>query len=171
MPPIRGDHSSAARALTLLRIFLGVIFLVAATGKFQIHRVAGVVPLPMASSQWQVELPERLGGWLADHPDGVTAAVTRDVLIPNGRLVAGAVAWLQLGAGVGLLLGFCTWLAALVAAAVAAALAFSAASRQAVDARPYALLAVMAFTLLIGGAGRYFAVDAWRRERRRRQEF
>ena len=37
MPPSRDDHTSAARALTLLRLFLGVVFVVAALGKFTIY--------------------------------------------------------------------------------------------------------------------------------------
>lgn len=170
MPPSRDDHTSAARALTLLRLFLGVVFILAAIGKFTIYKLGGTLPLPVASAVWQNELPARLAAWLATHPRGMTAAVVRDVLLPNGHLVAGAVAWIQLLAGTFLVIGLYTRLAALSAAAVAGALAISAASRSDLNARAYVLLVVIAVTVLVGCAGHHFGVDGWRRERRRNRE-
>lgn len=170
MPPIREANPRAARALSLLRLALGLIFVVAATGKFTLHPVFGAVPLPVVSAEWQRELPERLAAWLSGHSGGVLAAIVRDVLIPNGRVVAAAVAWLQLAAGVGLVLGLFTRIAAIAAALVAGALAIAAAARQDLDARPYALLVLIAVALLIGGAGKYAGIDRWRAERRRNRE-
>lgn len=170
MPPNRDDHTSAARALTLLRLFLGAVFVVAAVGKFTIYQVGGALPLPVVSATWQVELPARLGRWLANHPDGMFSAVVRDLLIPNGHFVSGAVAWVQLIAGVLLVLGLYTRLSAIAAAMVAGALAVAAASRSDLDARSYTLLLAIAVTVLIGGAGNHLGVDGWRRERRRNRE-
>jgi uncharacterized membrane protein YphA (DoxX/SURF4 family) len=170
MLPSREDHISAARALTLLRVFLGAVFVVAAMGKFTIHHLAGTLPLPVVSATWQTELPARLAAWLASHPTGMLAATVRDVLLPNGHFVAGAVAWVQLLAGGLLVLGLYARMAAVAAAAVAGALAISAASRNDLDARPYVLLVAIAITVLLGGAGHHFGVDAWRRERRRNRE-
>ena len=170
MPPSREAHSSSARAIALLRLFLGAVFVAAAIGKFTIYQVGGALPLPVVSATWQVELPTRLALWLTSHPDGMMAAVVRDVLLPNGHFVAGAVAWVQLLAGGLLVLGLFTRLAAIAAAAVAGALAISAASRSDLDARPYVLLVAMAVTVLIGSAGNHFGVDGWRRERRRNRE-
>jgi uncharacterized membrane protein YphA (DoxX/SURF4 family) len=170
MPPSRDDHISAARALTLLRLFLGAVFIVAAMGKFTFYKVGGALPLPAVSATWQNELPTRLATWLASHPDGMMAAVVRDVLLPNGHFVAGAVAWIQLLAGLLLVLGLFTRLAAIAAVAVAGALAISAASRSDLDARPYVLLVAIAVTVLLGGAGNHLGVDGWRRERRRNRD-
>jgi len=170
MPPTRDDHTSAARALTLLRLFLGAVFVVAALGKFTIFRIGGALPLPVVSATWQVELPTRLAAWYASHPVGMMAAVVRDVLLPNGHFVAGAVAWVQLLAGGFLVLGLYTRLAAISAALVAGALAISAAARSDLDSRPYVLLVAIAITVLVGGAGNHFGVDGWRRERRRNRE-
>jgi uncharacterized membrane protein YphA (DoxX/SURF4 family) len=170
MPPSRDDHASAARALTLLRLFLGGVFVVAAVGKFTIHRIGGSLPMPAVSVEWQVQLPARLGTWLAAHTDGMLSAVVRDVLIPNGQFVAGLVAWVQLVAGVLLVLGLYTRLAAFSAAVVAGALAVAAASRSNLEARSYVLLLAIAVAVLIGCAGHHFGVDGWRRERRRNRE-
>jgi uncharacterized membrane protein YphA (DoxX/SURF4 family) len=170
MLPSRQDHINAARALSLLRIFLGAVFVVAALGKFTFHSLAGTVPLPVVSATWQVELPARLTTWLAGHPTGVLAAAVRDVLLPNGHFVAGAVAWVQLMAGVCLILGLYARMAAVAAATVAGALAIAAASRNDLDARPYVLLVAIAITVLLGGAGHHMGADGWRRERRRNRE-
>ena len=170
MPPTRDDHISAARALTLLRLFLGAVFIVAALGKFTFYKVGGALPLPVVSATWQGELPARLAAWLASHPDGMMAAVVRDLLLPNGHFVAGAVAWVQLLAGVLLVLGLYTRLAAVSAGVVAGALAIAAASRSDLDSRPYVLLVAIAVTVLLGGAGNHMGVDGWRRERRRNRD-
>lgn len=170
MPPSRDGHASAARAIALLRLFLGAVFIVAAVGKFTMYKAGGAIPLPVVSATWQVELPTRLGAWLASHPEGMMAAVVRDLLLPNGHFVAGAVAWVQLLAGAFLVLGLYTRLAAVASAAVAGALAISAASRSDLDARPYVLLVAIAVTVIIGSAGNHFGVDGWRRERRRNRE-
>ena len=74
MPPSRDGHASAARAIALLRLFLGAVFIVAAVGKFTMYKAGGAIPLPMVSATWQVELPTRLGAWLASHPEGMVAA-------------------------------------------------------------------------------------------------
>jgi uncharacterized membrane protein YphA (DoxX/SURF4 family) len=170
MPTSRDDHLNAARALTLLRVFLGAVFVVAALGKFALYKVGGTLPIPVASATWQAELPARLAAWLTAHPEGMMAAVVRDLLLPNGHFVAGAVAWVQLSAGAFLVLGLYTRLAAVSAAAVAGALAVSAASRSDLSARPYVLLVAIAIAVLLGGAGNHMGVDGWRRERRRNRE-
>ncbi len=170
MPPVRDANPRAARALLLLRLALGIIFVKAATGKFVLYPVLGSVALPLVSAEWQQELPTRLAAWLDAHPDGIPAAVVRDVLIPNGRFVAALVAWLQLFAGAGLVLGWFTRMAAVAAALVTGALAIAAAARQDVDARPYGLMLLIAAALLIGGAGSFGGIDGWRAERRRNRE-
>lgn len=160
----------AARALALLRIFTGGVLLVAASGKFVFYTVAGFLPLPVAAAEWQRELPVRLSGWLTLHPEGIPASVVRDLLIPNGALVAGAVAWLQVLSGLLLLLGLFTRSAAVAALLVTGSLAISAAAVGATADRPYLLLSVIVFVLLIGKAGSVAGMDGWRKERRRDRE-
>ncbi len=166
----RTDHLPAARALTLLRVALGGALLWAAFGKFTLHAVWGI-PLPMVSATWQQELPVRFAGWLQHHPDGVIGAVVRDLLLPNGAMVAGLIGWLQLLAGVCLVVGLFTPIAAFAALLVASALAIAAAAAAQYDARPYVLMMLLAVALMIGRAGEVWGMDGWRRERRRHREF
>lgn len=156
----------AARALAFLRIVTGGVWLWAAVGKLTLHPVQGI-PVPVVSLVWQRDLPARLAGWLAAHPEGTLAAVVRDLLLPNGPLVAGLVLWAQIVAGVLLVLGLRTTLASLIALAVAGSLAVVAGARGGLEARPYLLLAALALAFLLGRAGETAGLDGWRRERRR----
>lgn len=157
----------AARALAFLRIVTGAGMLLAAYGKLTFFKVGGAVPLPVVALRWQLELPERLSLWLAQHPTGILAAVVRDLLLPNGPLVAGLVAWAQVLAGVLLLIGLRTRLAATLGVLVSIALALAAGWRDAGDVRPYLMQIMLCIALLIGGAGDTLGLDGWRRERRR----
>ena len=167
----RPDHTPAAHALALLRILVGGILVVAALGKMTLYAVGGAVPLPVASAVWQRELPARLALWLQQASDGVASAVVRDLLIPNGPLVAGSIAWLQFVAGSLLVIGLYTRTAALASALVAGALAVSASATGSMDARPYQLLLAMSVAFIAGRAGHSWGMDAWRAEQRRHREF
>lgn len=167
----RPDHTPAAHALALLRVLVGGILILAALGKMTLYAVGGAVPLPVASAVWQRELPARLALWLQGAGDGVMAAVVRDLMIPNGPLMAGTIAWVQFGAGVLLVLGLFTRTAALLSALVAAALTLAASASGGVDARPYQLLLAMSVAFIAGKAGHSWGLDAWRAEQRRHREF
>jgi uncharacterized membrane protein YphA (DoxX/SURF4 family) len=157
----------AARALAFLRIATGAGMLLAAYGKLTLFKVGGAIPLPVVTLRWQLELPERLGLWLAQHPTGIWAAVVRDLLLPNGPLVAAMIAWLQVIVGVMLVVGFRTRLAATLGVLVSVGLALAAGWRDATDVRPYLMQIMLCIALLIGGAGDTLGLDGWRRERRR----
>lgn len=166
----RPEHLPAARALAVLRMALGVVLLVSTVGKFTVHRFGGWLPLPVVTAEFQRELPDRLGVWWQKHPDGVAGAVVRDLLIPNGPLVAGGVGWLQVLAGLGLVFGLYTTVAALAAMLVALALAIAAAARSEPDARGYLLMIWLALAFIAGRAGTVWGLDGWRWERRRHRE-
>lgn len=166
----RHDHLPAAQALALLRIALGAVLILSGVGKFTVHRVGGVVPVPAVSAAFQQELPARLQSWASQRPSGAMGAIARDLLIPRGRLVAGVIAWVQLGSGLALVLGLFTTVAAAGAIMVAGALALSAAARSGADARAYALMGLMAVALILGRAGLVWGLDGWRSERRRHRE-
>ncbi|MES2123513.1 MAG: TQO small subunit DoxD [Gemmatimonadota bacterium] len=160
-----------ARALAFLRIVTGAGLLLAAYGKLTIFRFGGTLPLPVVALHWQLELPARLASWLAQHPAGVLAAIVRDVLLPHGPLVAGIIAWLQVLAGLLLLLGLRTRLAAVLTILLSTALALAAGYRDPQNVRPYLMLAALAIAFLIGGAGDSYGMDGWRRERSRNRDF
>lgn len=141
--------------------------LLAAYGKLTFYKVGGAVPFPVVALRWQLELPERLAAWLAQHPTGIFAAIVRDLLLPNGPTVAALIAWGQVLTGVLLLIGLRTRIAATLAILVSVALALAAGWRDATDVRPYLMQIVLCVALLIGGAGDTLGFDGWRRERRR----
>ncbi len=162
--------AAAARGLAMLRVVTGGIFLYAGAGKLTLHVVGGVLPVPVASLAWQLELPARLATWLATHPTGALAAVVRDILIPNGMLVAAGIAWGQTVVGTLLLFGLFTTTASVLAACIAILLAVAASSRGPMDARQYILLVALCLAFIIGRAGETVGLDAWRHERRRNRD-
>jgi len=154
----------------MLRVVVGGIFLYAGAGKLTLHAVGGVLPVPVTSLTWQLELPARLASWLVTHPTGALAAVVRDILIPNGMLVAAAIAWGQTIVGTLLLIGLFTTTASVLGAIIAVLLAVAASSRGPIDARQYLLLVALCLAFIIGRTGETAGLDAWRHERRRNRE-
>jgi uncharacterized membrane protein YphA (DoxX/SURF4 family) len=80
------------------------------------------------------------------------------------------VGWLQVFAGLGLVLGLYTTIASLAAVLVALALAIAAAARSEPDARGYLLMVWLALAFIGGRAGVVWGLDGWRHERRRHRE-
>ncbi len=165
----RAPHlRAAARALVLLRLMLGLVLLVAGQGKMDMVPVLGPIPLPAVAADWQHELPERLGEWLAAHPDGLSAAVVRDLMIPRGTFFAAIIAWGQLLTGLLLTLGLFTRWAAGGAALLLGMLAMAASQGgSAPGMRFYLVMGVVAVVLALGDAGQTTGLDGWRRERNR----
>ncbi len=169
-PPNRTRGAAAARGLVMLRLVVGGIFLYAGIGKLTLYTVLGFLPVPVTSLQWQLELPARLASWLASHPDGAMAAIVRDLLMPNGIVVAAVVAWGQAVTGLLLIVGAFTTLASAIGIVVAITLAIAASSRGPVDARQYILLVALCISFIVGRAGEVAGMDSWRRERRRNRD-
>jgi len=167
---LRTHTVPAARALAFLRVVTGAGLFIAGSEKMTIYRVGGVVPLPVTALHWQVELPTRLAAWLPQHPDGLLAAIVRDLLLPRGALVAGGVAWSQVLAGVLLVLGLRTRFAAALSAVVALALSVASGWVDPSATRVYLMLGALSIALFIGRAGDTLGLDGWRRERRRDRE-
>jgi uncharacterized membrane protein YphA (DoxX/SURF4 family) len=157
----------AARALALLRIASGLIFIVGAAHKMKFYAVGGILPLPVTAFTWQVELPIRLSAWLANHHSGVLVAIVRDLLLPHGALVAGLLTWVELLAGVLLVLGLRTRLASVLAGIVSCALVVAGGGATSIGGRPYLLLLVIVIVCILGDAGQIGGMDGWRRERSR----
>ena len=154
-------------ALVLLRLVLGGVLFLAGHAKMVIIKLGGFLPVPIVGAEWQQSLPARVASWAAENPDGALGAIARDLIITNGALFAGLVAWTQLLVGLLLILGLWTRWAALLAGMIAGLLAATAAIRSAGDVRVYLLLGAIALAVLIGNAGLKWGLDGWRSERRR----
>ena len=154
----------------MLRIVTGSIYVYAGVGKMTLYSAFGVLPVPVTSLQWQLDLPARLATWLSSHPRGALAAIVRVVLIPHGMVVAASIAWGQALVGAMLVLGLFTRFASTVAALIAILLAIAAWSRGPIDARPYILLVALCVAFIIGRAGETAGMDSWRHERRRNRD-
>lgn len=163
----RRNTLPAAQALALLRVVSGVLLIVGAAGTMKIYSIAGILPVPVTKLSWQVELPIRLSAWLATHQSGLSAAFVRDLLLPNGALVAGLVTWVELSSGILLVLGLWTRVAGVMAGLVSAALVLAAGGVASAGGRSYLLLMMVLLACVIGDAGQLGGMDGWRRERRR----
>lgn len=157
----------AARALALLRVITGVLLVVGAAGKMKFYFVAGLLPVPVTTLNWQLELPIRLSAWLAMHQSALLVPIVRDLLLPNGALVAGLLAWTEVCAGVLLVLGLRTRAAGVLAGLVIGALVLAAGGAATAGGRFYLLLMMVLLTCIVGDAGQVVGLDGWRRERRR----
>lgn len=163
----RSNTLPAAQALALLRVVAGVLLIVGAAGTMKFYAVAGIVPVPVTTLSWQVELPIRLSAWLAMRQSGLLAVFVRDLLLPNGALVAGMLTWVELSSGVLLVLGLRTRVAGVLAGMVSAALVLAAGGVASAGGRAYLLLMMVLLACVIGDAGQLVGMDGWRRERSR----
>jgi uncharacterized membrane protein YphA (DoxX/SURF4 family) len=163
----RSNTLPAARALALLRVAAGVLLVVGAARTMKFYAVAGILPVPVTALSWQLELPIRLSAWLGMHHSGPLAALVRDLLLPNGALVAGLLTWVELGAGLLLVLGLWTRVAGVLAAMVSGALVLAAGGVASAGGRSYLLLMMVLLACVLGDAGQLGGMDGWRRERSR----
>ncbi len=163
----RRDTLPAAQALALLRVVAGVLLIVGAAETMKFYALAGFLPVPVTALSWQLELPMRLSAWLATHQSGLLGAFVRDLLLPNGALVAGLLTWVEVATGVLLVLGLRTRLAAALAGLVSGALVLAAGGVASPGGRTYLLLIMVLLTCVIGNAGQVGGMDGWRRQRSR----
>jgi uncharacterized membrane protein YphA (DoxX/SURF4 family) len=134
----------ARSALTVLRMYLGVVFLVSAWRKLE-HGFAPEL----------ARLLERSGGshtWFQQFAE--------QVILPRVTLVASLIAWGELLVGCCLILGLGTRLAAALAFLLAVNLMLVEGSWFWTPSSPYASWAMVSLALLIGAAGRTLGLDA-----------
>jgi uncharacterized membrane protein YphA (DoxX/SURF4 family) len=121
----------ARAALVLLRIYLGVIFLLAAWPKLR-----------------------------GDPTSRLTGFLEKVALLPNASLIASLVTWGELLVGLTLVLGLTTRLSAILALLLVVNSMFAKGEWFWQPASNDGALAVIAVALLIGAAGRTFGLDA-----------
>jgi thiosulfate dehydrogenase (quinone) large subunit len=137
----------ARAALTFLRAYLGVIFLLAAWPKVQ----EDFAPR-LATFLDQVAL-------VKGHP--FYQQFIREVVVPNATVFAPLIVWGELLVGIGLVLGLATRLSATVALLLMANYMFAKGAWFWTPSSNDAAFAAIAIALIIGAAGRTFGVDAF----------
>ena len=137
----------ARAALVLLRVYLGVVFLVAAVPK-----VSRDITPSLAGFLEKVALTK-------GHP--FYQDFVREVVLPNAPFFAWLVTWGELAVGVLLILGLLTRLSAAVALLLVVNYMLAKGAWLWTPSSNDAAFAVIALALLIGAAGRTLGLDAF----------
>jgi uncharacterized membrane protein YphA (DoxX/SURF4 family) len=136
----------ARAALVLLRIYLGVVFLLAALPKVQQDFTPGLVGF------LQLVALEK------GHP--FYQEFVRQIVLPNAPVFATLVTWGELLAGLMLMVGLLTRLSAVVTLLLATSYMFAKGNWFWTPSSNDAAVVAISLALLIGAAGRTFGVDA-----------
>ena len=147
----------ARGALVLLRVYLGVVFLVAALPKLQQNFTPGLTGFVE-----QVGL-ER------GHP--FYLQFLEQVVLPNAPVFAALVTWSELLVGMTLILGLTTRFSAAVALVLALNYMFAKGAWFWIPSSNDAAFVAIALSLLIGAAGRTLGLDAFLARRWPRSPF
>jgi thiosulfate dehydrogenase [quinone] large subunit len=136
----------ARAALAFLRIYLGVLFLLASGPKLR--------------GDFAATLPEFLNRVALTKGHGFYRDFIHQVVLPNVGLFARLVTWGELLVGVTLILGLATRLSATVALVLLVNYMLAKGAWFWYPSSNDAALAAIAVALLVGAAGRTFGVDA-----------
>jgi uncharacterized membrane protein YphA (DoxX/SURF4 family) len=136
----------ARAALTLLRIYLGLIFLLSAWPKIR--------------KDFTPDLTLFLDRvvWSSGHP--FYQEFVQRVVVPNVSLFAGLIAWGELVVGTTLVLGLATRLSAALALLLAVNYMLAKGAWLWTPSSSDAAFAAIAIALLVGAAGRTFGLDS-----------
>ena len=100
--------------IALLRVVVGAWFLKAVWTKLTIAFASGVIPYPVVSPRFLGFHPKRVAEFAAGNPVGWYKEFLEATVLPDAKLWATLQAYAEAAAGVGLVLGLLTGLAALV---------------------------------------------------------
>jgi uncharacterized membrane protein YphA (DoxX/SURF4 family) len=142
----------ARAALVLLRVYLGVVFLVAA-----VPQIRDDAPLATSTRDVAVEQGPRFYREFA-----------RAVVVPNADLFARLLPWVEMGIGVLLVLGLLTRVAAAGAMLLAVNSMFAKGEWFWSPSSSDAAFSLIALALLLGAAGRTLGLDRLLARRRPR---
>jgi thiosulfate dehydrogenase [quinone] large subunit len=133
-------------ALTLLRVYLGVVFLIAAIPKLREDFTPGLTAF--------------VGQRAMEHSHLFYREFLQEVVLPNAQLFATLVTWGELLVGVSLILGLMTRLSATVALLLTLNYMLAKGAWPWTPSSNDAAFAAISLALLIGAAGRTFGLDS-----------
>jgi thiosulfate dehydrogenase [quinone] large subunit len=137
----------ARGALVLLRVYLGVIFLVAALPKLQQDFTPGLIGFVQQVALQQAHQFYR--------------PFLEQVVLPNASVFAGLVTWAELLVGVTLILGLLTRFSAAVAVVLTLNYMFAKGAWFWTPSSNDAAFVAIGLALLIGAAGRTLGLDSF----------
>jgi len=114
MPDRSVGPSHPAEWLVVLRIAVGLYFVKTLVTKMSIVLAGGVLPVPVVSDRWLAAMPKVVEKQASGNPVAFYKQFLEEVVLTHSSLFAHLTAWGEAVAGLGLTLGLCTGLAALV---------------------------------------------------------
>jgi thiosulfate dehydrogenase [quinone] large subunit len=145
----------ARAALTVLRVFLGIMFLASAW--------------PKLSPGYPPQLVRMLESTTGAHP--IYQEFAHQILLPRAAIFALLIAWGELLVGVCLVLGLATRAAAALGFLLAANFMLGEGAWFWTPSSSYAAWAVISLALMVGAAGRTLGLDAFLAKRWPRSPF
>lgn len=104
----------AAEWLAVLRVAVGLYFVKTLATKMTIVLAGGVLPVPTVSDRWLTTMPKIVAKQASENPIAFYKQFLEQVVLTHSDVFAHLTAWGETVAGLGLTLGLCTGLAALV---------------------------------------------------------
>jgi uncharacterized membrane protein YphA (DoxX/SURF4 family) len=135
----------ARAALVLLRVYVGLVFLVKS-----LPGLRGDMP-----EHWAVT-----GGTRLQHGPAVARQIFQNVVVPNAEFFRSLISWGQLSIGVFLIVGLMTRLWAAAALVLCVGYTLGEQAGPWTPGNPIGSLAVMSLAILLGAAGRTLGVDS-----------
>ncbi len=114
MPDRTVDLTRPSEWLAVLRILVGLYFVKSLVTKMTLVLAGGVLPLPLVSDRWLSVMPKIVAKQASENPIAFYKDFLEHTVLTHPNLYAHLTAWGETVVGLGLTLGFCTGLAALV---------------------------------------------------------
>lgn len=157
---------SPERWLAVLRIAVGLWFAKAVFTKLSVTLVWGFLPIPTASDRWTAVMPMLVARYAEGNPVGFFRDFMQDTVIPNGQLFAQLTAFGEVAAGLGLVFGCWTTVAAGIGLFLVVNYGLAVQWQGSAQQGFHYLLIATLVVLLAARAGRIWGVDGWIRARR-----
>jgi len=155
------DMVQPSRWLALLRVVVGIYFAKALWTKLSVTLAGGVLPVPGASERWIQVMPTIVGKQASENPLGFYKSFLEQTVIPNAPLFAELTAWGEVVVGVGLTLGLCNGVAALVGLCLSLNYGLATFWQSSNQLGFHILLVACMLVFLLARAGRAWGLDGW----------
>ena len=144
---------------------VGVWFAKSILTKLGFTLAGGFLPLPVASTRWQMVMPKLIAKYATDNPFPWYKSFLLDTVIPNSHVFATLTALGEIGVGLSLLLGLFTPLGAFFGLLQVVFYGMAVQQQSSGQQGFHVMLGLLMLTFLFTHAGRRWGTDARLRER------